>query len=123
MEISNKFKPIMKLVNLLAPNYIFSPRTCVGISNRATYVDIHYIPDLNDEYWAYVGFLRLSTAHIIPDKPTEILLAVPYLNNLTKNLIKDWESIGIYFKACESNSESDYFHYYVIGINDADSTK
>lgn len=120
MEISNKFKPIMKLVNLLAPNYIFSPRSCVGVSNKASYIDIHYIPDLNDEYWAYAGFLRLSTAHIIPDKPTEILLAVPFLNDLTKNLIKDWKSIGIYFKACK---DRELHHYYIIGIHDADIIK
>ena len=120
MEISNKFKPIMKLVNLLAPNYTFSPRSCVGVSNKASYIDIHWVPELDSEYWAYVGFLRLSTTHIIPDKPTEILLAVPYLNNLTKNLIKDWKSIGIYFKACK---DRELHHYYIIGIHDADSTK
>lgn len=121
MKINNKFKPIVKLVNLLMPNYILNPRACIGISNRAPYIDIYYIPDLNSEYRAYVGFLCLKTVHVIPDNPTAIILAVPYLNSLTKNLIKDWKSIGVYFKAWKCAYKQEY--YYIIGINDAENTK
>lgn len=124
MEISNKFKPIMKLVSLLAPNYVFSPRPCVGVSNIAHFIDIHWVPDPSDtEYWIYVGFLCLESIHIKSIKPTEIILGIPYQLTHAKNLIKDWGRIGIYFKESESNFKECYFHYYNIGIDDADNTK
>lgn len=124
MEISNKFKPIMELVSLLAPNYIFSPRPYVGISNIAHYIDIHWVPDPSDtEYWVYVGFLCLESIHIKSIKPTEIILGIPYQLTHSKDLLKTWRSIGIHCKGSKSNSKEDYFHYYSIRIDDADSTK
>ena len=124
MEISNRYKPIINLVKLLLPNYVFSPRPCVGISNRVHYIDIHYIPklDSNEDTWEYVGFLCLESIHILSIKPTEIILSVPHFNSITTKLIVDWKSIGIQFNASESNSETDYFHYYSIGLNNEDNT-
>lgn len=124
MIINKKFKPIMKLVSLLAPNYAFSPRPCVGVSNKAHYIDIHYIPENADrEYWIYVGFLCLEPIHIKSIKPTEIILAIPAQTTYAKKLIKDWRGIGIRCKGSKFNSNGYYYHYYTIRIDDAGSTK
>ena len=122
IEISNKYKSVIKLVNLLLPNYIFSPRK-IG-EDVMYYIAIHHIEESdipNGDTWEYVGFLSLHSIHIEPSKPTDIILGIPYLVANTKKLIEDWKNIGIHFIASEDNSASDYFHYYSIGINDEDS--
>lgn len=123
MIINKKFKPIMELVSLLTPNYVFSPRPCVGASNKAHYIDIHWVPELSSEYWVYVGFLCLESIHIKSIKPTETILAIPSQNTYAKKMIKDWRSIGIHCKGSKFNSNGFYYHYYSIRINDADNTK
>lgn len=121
MEI-NKFKPIMTLVSLLAPNYKFNLNRLCTVSD-SKFIDIHWVPDPSSEYYIYVGFLCLESIHIKSIKPTEIILGIPYQLTHAKNLIKDWRSIGIHCKGSKSNSKEDYFHYYSIRIDDADSTK